>query len=76
MVEKNEIMTVEDISRETSFKVDDVICILNGLEFLQYWGGGYLISVDLKTIEEHLKAFKNQKIITIDRTQIKWKRDH
>lgn len=68
--QKKGVVTIEEISKETCIKPDDVVHVLTGLNFLKYWRGQHMVSVVPKHIDEHLRLLKQQKIIEIDASRL------
>lgn len=68
--QKKGMVTIEEISKETCIKPEDVVHVLTGLNFLKYWRGQHMVSVVPKLIDEHLRLLKQQKIIEIDLTRL------
>lgn len=67
------IIPIKEISRITSFTVNDVIDTLNGMCMLKYWKGQHIICVTMKSIEDHIKTMECKRPKqTVDVACIKW----
>ena len=67
------VVPIKDISKITSFTVNDIIDTLNTLNMVKYWKGQHIVCVTAKTIEEHLKAIEHRKPrIAVDPSCIRW----
>jgi len=71
--QKKGMVTIEEISKETCIKAEDVVYVLNGLNILKYWRGQHMVHAMPKLIEEHLRHLKQQKSIEIDSTRLLFK---
>ena len=67
------VVPIKEISRITSFTINDIIDTLNTLNMVKYWKGQHIICVTSKTIEEHIKAMEQKKPkVLVDVNFIKW----
>lgn len=65
-------LSIKHLSETTAIKVDDVIATLQGLKFLRFWKGQHVLSVSMKTVDEHLKNPANQHDTIIDPDKLRW----
>ena len=71
--QKKGMVTIEEITKETCIKSEDVVHVLTGLNFLKYWRGQHMVHVFPKHIEEHLRLLKQQKSLEIDPSRLLYK---
>ena len=71
--EAGNLIPIKELSKMTSFTINDIIDTLNTLNMLKYWKGQYIVCVTPKAIEEHLKLIENRKpLIEVDPLYLKW----
>lgn len=68
--DKMKSTSVQEISRLTGFKTDDILSTLHALNMIKYWKGQHVVSVNKKAIENHLKQMK--KIRLCDPNCLTW----
>lgn len=47
-------ISIQEISRMTGFKTEDILSTLHALNMIKYWKGQHVISVNQKAVENHL----------------------
>jgi hypothetical protein len=67
------MITINDLSRETSITVDDLISTLHWLGFLRYSDEqGYFIQANDQLLEEHARKRKEKPLPQIDASCLRW----
>uniref|UniRef100_A0A061SEI1 histone acetyltransferase n=1 Tax=Tetraselmis sp. GSL018 TaxID=582737 RepID=A0A061SEI1_9CHLO len=51
-------LSINEISKMTAMKHDDIVSTLQSLNLIKYWKGQYIISVTPRIVDEHLKGFR------------------
>jgi len=65
-------LSIKTMSETTAIKIEDVILTLQKLNFLRFWKGQHVLSVSMKTVDEHLKNKANQFSTIIDPKKLRW----
>jgi histone acetyltransferase MYST1 len=55
-------ITIQEISRMTGFKTEDILSTLHALNMIKYWKGQHVISVNQKAVENHLLQAKKVRL--------------
>jgi histone acetyltransferase MYST1 len=55
-------ITIQEISRMTGFKTEDILSTLHALNMIKYWKGQHVISVNQKAVEGHLLQAKKVRL--------------
>jgi len=55
-------ITIQEISRMTGFKTEDILSTLHALNMIKYWKGQHVISVNQSLVEKHLLATKKVRL--------------
>jgi histone acetyltransferase MYST1 len=63
-------ISIQEISKMTGFKTEDILSTLHSLNMIKYWKGQHVISVNQKLIENHLQQAK--KVSLCDPNCLTW----
>jgi len=55
-------ISIQEISRLTGFKTEDILSTLHALNMIKYWKGQHVISVNQKAVENHLLSAKKVRL--------------
>lgn len=55
-------ISIQEISRMTGFKTEDILSTLHALNMIKYWKGQHVISVNQKAVENHLLNAKKVRL--------------
>ena len=55
-------ISIQEISRLTGFKTEDILSTLHALNMIKYWKGQHVISVNQKAVESHLLSAKKVRL--------------
>lgn len=56
---KHETLSIRQISQLTSIKVEDILSTLQSLDMIRNFKGQHIVSVNMRSIEEHLSSNKS-----------------
>jgi histone acetyltransferase MYST1 len=70
-------ISIKKLSEMTSFTQEDIISTLQALNMVKYWKGNYVICVQPKQVEEHLKSAQYRRPkLSIDKGYLRWNAPH
>lgn len=55
-------ISIQEISRMTGFKTEDILSTLHALNMIKYWKGQHVISVNQRAVEHHLQNTKKVRL--------------
>lgn len=55
-------ISIQEISRLTGFKTEDILSTLHALNMIKYWKGQHVISVNQKAVETHLQSARKVRL--------------
>lgn len=58
--------TLQDVSKLTGFKTEDILSTLHSLNMIKYWKGQHVISINEATIKAHLEQTKKIRLCNPD----------
>lgn len=67
------VVSIKDLSRITSFTINDIIDTLHHLNMVKYWKGKHIICCTQKSVEEHIRLMEPKKPkLSVDVNYIRW----
>eukprot|EP00762_Andalucia_godoyi_P005903 ANDGO_06980.mRNA.1 Histone acetyltransferase of the MYST family 1 len=65
-------MSINDISRITAIRPDDIISTLQNMGMIKYWKGAHIIAVPPRLLEEHQSRQERNRALLVDHSFLHW----
>ena len=65
-------LSLKDLSSATGFRESDIASALTSLNLLKYWKGQHIVSATPKIVEDHMRSFSSNNLLTVSPEWMRW----